>query len=321
MLHVNRGRHEVPRLRSGHCALPRRAVLSAAAAVFVLALAGPRLAAAGPTDPFALRVIQSGHSLTDPIVPMLNALLASKGVRQSSPYLVDRSTIPGSPMDWRWTHRTDFPDARHDIADYDMLVLTERVSLSGTVPWHGSESMALRWFEHAWSQGNGGAGAQTVLYASWVDVDSGPGNANPHNDPEAHIPFRERLPLEMARWQAIADHVNANRPEGSPVMRVIPGPLVMAAAYDAITAGAAPGISAIEDLFADNIHVSDAGAYLIALAHFAVLYDVDPRTLSGGIGRLGPRDSATTAWMKQLVHEVLLAYPDAHYSGSAAVPG
>jgi|GEM_PF-6681244 len=50
----------------------------------------------------------------------------------------------------------------------------------------------------------------------------------------------------------------------------------MAAAYDAIAAGEAPGISAVEDLFDDNIHVNDAGAYLIALAHFAVLYGVGP---------------------------------------------
>jgi len=261
-------------------------------------------------------VVQSGHSLTDPIVPMLNAILAAEGVPPSRPQRVERSTIPGSPMEWRWNNRVEpGPDARHDIADYDMLVLTERVSLANTMPWHDSMNMALRWFENSWSHGKGGKGAETVLYASWVEVDSGPENANPHNDPEAHIPFRDRLPLEMARWQSIADHVNAHRPEGSPPMRVIPGPLVMAAAHDAISAGKAPGISAIEDLFEDNIHVNDAGAYLIALAHFAVLYGVDPRTLSGGTGAMGLRNPATADWMKQLVHDVLLAYPDAHYVG------
>lgn len=304
-------------LQTGDKLWARRAVLGGASMLSLLGLAGR--VSAGPSDDFyPLRVIQSGHSLTDPIVPMLNAILAAEGVPTSRPQRVERSTIPGSPMEWRWNNRVEpGPDARHDIADYDVLVITERVSLANTMPWHDSLNMALRWFENSWSRGNGGKGAQTVLYASWVEVDSGPGNANPHGDPEAHISFRDRLPLEMERWQSIADHVNAHRPDGSPAMRVIPGPLVMAAAYDAIAAGEAPGISAIEDLFEDNIHVNDAGAYLIALAHFAVLYGVDPRTLKGGTGGMGPRDPATAGWMRQLVHEVLLAYPDARYDGRA----
>lgn len=304
-------------LRIGDRLWDRRTVLRGASMLPILGLAG-RASAAAAHDRFSLRVVQSGHSLTDPIVPMLNAILAAEGVPTSRPQRVERSTIPGSPMEWRWSNRIEpGPDARHDIADYDVLVLTERVSLANTMPWHDSLNMALRWFENSWSRGNGGKGAQTVLYASWVEVDSGPGNANPHKDPEAHIPFRARLPLEMERWQSIADHVNAHRPDGSPSMRVIPGPLVMAAAHDAIAAGKAPGISAIEELFEDNIHVNDAGAYLIALAHFGVLYDVDPRTLTGGTGGMGTRDPATAGWMRQLVHEVLLAYPDARYTGRA----
>lgn len=275
-------------------------------------------AAHAQPERFALRVIQSGHSLTDPIVPVLNGLVVAAGAPARRPQPITKSTIPGSPMDWRWDHRADPVDARHDIADYDLLVLTERVSLSNTMPWHDSEAMALRWFEHAWANGAGGSGAPTVLYASWVDVTSGPDAENPHNDPEAHIPFRERLSLEMARWQQIADHVNENRPDGSPAMRVIPGPLVMAAAHDAIEAGEAPGLSTMEDLFEDTIHVNELGAYLIALAHYATIYDADPRDLPDGLGGLGPRDPAMAAWMQDLVHEVLLDYPGAAYDAGGA---
>lgn len=304
--------------RAAHRLWGRRAVLGTIAATPALWLSGLTPAAAANTDKFALRVIQSGHSLTDPIVPALNGLLAAAGVPPSRPQPIAGSTIPGSPMEWRWEHRMEpGPDARTDIGDFDVMVITERVSLANTQPWHHSDEMALTWFENTWTHGKGGQGAETILYASWVEVDSGPQNENPHNDPEAHISFRDRLPLEMARWQTMADHVNANRPDGSPAMRVIPGPLIMAAAYDAITAGQAPGVTAIEDLFSDNIHVNHDGAYLIALAHFAVLYDTDPRTLTGGIGRLGPHDPATAKWMQQLVHDVLLAYPDAGYTGGA----
>lgn len=294
----------------------RRTLLAAAAALPVIGLLGPA-AAAAEGAPFDLRVIQSGHSLTDPIVPMLNAFLAAVGGPARRPERIAKSTLPGAPMEITWKHefhQTE-PDARRDIADYDVLVVTERVSLANTQPWHDSEGFALRYFENSWTQGRGGQGAETILYASWVAINSGPGSENPHNDPEAHLPFRERLPLEMARWQQIADHVNENRPDGAPPMRVIPGPLVMAAAYDAIAAGTAPGLEKIDDLFSDDIHLNQTGAYLITLAHFGVIYDRDPRMVPARIGGMGPADPATAEWMKELVHEVLASYPDAGYTG------
>ncbi|MDM7458651.1 MAG: hypothetical protein P3W94_004715 [Paracoccus sp. (in: a-proteobacteria)] len=290
--------------------MPLREAGLGIAAVLALALGH---AAYAQHDRFQMRVIQSGHSLTDPIVPVLNGLIVASGAQARRPQPVTKSTIPGSPMDWRWDHRADPVDARHDIADYDLLVLTERVSLSNTMPWHDSEAVALRWVEHAWTNGAGGAGAPTVLYASWVDVTSSPEAENPHGDPEAHIPFRDRLDLEMARWQQIADHVNENLPDGAPAMRVIPGPLVMAAVHDAIEAGQAPGLSTMQDLFEDTIHVNRLGAYLIALAHYGTIYGADPRDLPDALGGLGPRDPAMAAWMQDVVHQVLLDYPGSGY--------
>ncbi len=288
----------------------RRAFLHGAASAALLCLAGTGPARASGSRPFSTRVIQSGHSLTDPIVPVLDTMVAAADPQKARRRVIDRSTIPGSPMEWRWDHRNEYlPDARHDIAAYDLLVITERVPLSNTVPWHDSENMALRWFNHAWSEGNAGKGAGTILYATWVDTDSGPDFDNPYNDPEGHLTFRERLPLEMDRWQAIADHVNANRPDGAPPMRVIPGPLIMAAVQDAIDAGQAPGLGRIEDLFSDTIHLNAQGAYLIALAHLAVIYGYDPRDLPDGLARLEVPAPATAAWMKQLVHDVLRGYP------------
>lgn len=241
-------------------------------------------------------------------------MVADIGSAEGRRRVIDRSTIPGSPMDWRWDHRNQYmPDARHDIANYDLLVITERASLSGTMPWHNSKAMALRWFTHALENGANGAGAETILYATWLDTDSGPGFDNPYNDPEGHLTFRERLPLEMARWQAILDHVNTHRPEGAAAMQMIPGPLIMAAVYDAIAAGQAPGLSRIEDLFSDTIHLNDAGAYLIALAHLAVIYGQDPRDVSDRLSRQGAPAPETAAWMRQLVHDVLRAYPDSGY--------
>lgn len=294
----------------------RRLFLKAATSIPILFLVGVHPARAATKRPFSARVIHSGHSLTDPIVPILDAMVAAVGQQEARARDIARSTIPGSPMEWRWEHRNEYgPDARYDIADYELLVITERVSLSNTVEWHNSGNMAVRWFTHAWTEGNNGKGAETILYATWVDTNSGPEFENPYKDPEAHFTFRERMPLEMSRWQDIADQVNAERPTGSPPMRVIPGPLIMVAVLDAIAAGKAPGLERIEDLFRDMIHPNDQGAYLISLAHLAVIYGVDPRTLTSGLGGFDVPDPATADWMKQLVHDVLRNYPDAGYTG------
>ncbi|MDX8353095.1 hypothetical protein [Cognatiyoonia sp. IB215182] len=250
--------------------------------------------------PLTLRVVQSGHSLTDVILGPLRQIVASEGARGA---VIDKSTIPGSGMDFRWEHSNDSiqTDARYNIDRYEMLVLTERVSLSGTMRWHNSTGEALNWFTHAWENGNGGEGAETVLYATWVNTNSGPDFRNPYKDPDGHIPFRERLPREMAGWEEIQDYVNANRPAGAPPMKMIPGPLLMAAIYDDIAAGRAPGFTDISDLFQDTIHLNEVGGYFIALAHYAVIYDRDPRGLQN-IGSVTPEQAV---YMQDLVWRIL----------------
>lgn len=112
-----------------------------------------------------LRIIQSGHSLTDPIPDPLRALIVAAGNRSA---VVHKSTIPGSPMDWRWNHEPGHGslNARTAMSNYDVLVLTERVPLSNTLPWHNSPDQALLWHKLAATEGSGGQGAETVLYAS-----------------------------------------------------------------------------------------------------------------------------------------------------------
>lgn len=287
-------------------------IAAACIAIFVVGLALPTGAASPGPIAFSTRIVQSGHSLTDPIPGVLVEMARSMGGQN---VVVDRSTIPGSPMDWRWKHKAGPTEARERISDYEILVLTERVSLSNTMPWHKSEIEALRWFTHAWTSGNAGKGAATILYATWVDLSSGPGYINHHKDPEGHIPWRQRLDLELVRWEKIVSHVNAARPAGSPEMRMIPGPLIMAAVYDAIERKEAPGLHSISQLFSDDIHINDTGAYLIALAHYAVIYRRDPRELPDVIPRGVLRDPALAAWMQDLVWKVVTGYPG---SGVAA---
>jgi hypothetical protein len=292
--------------------ISRRAILRMGV-VFPSALAaGMAQAAFGDPRPYSARIIQSGHSLTDPIVPVLKSIVEAVGGAEARRGSVDRSTVPGSLMEARWEIRLKYPpDARIEIDKYDVLVITERAPLSGTVEWHDSNLAALVWFEHAWNTGSAGQGAETILYATWVNVTSGPGFDNKWKDPEGHMTFRDRMAPEMLRWQTIADFVNANRSDGSPPMTVIPGPLIFAEVYDAIEAGKAPGLSELSDLFSDDIHLNDKGAYLIALAHFAVIYRRDPRIVPDRTGLPFGVHQDTAIWMKEVVANVLQSYPGA----------
>lgn len=106
------------------------------------------------------------------------------------------------------------------------------------------------------------------------------------------------MPLEISRWQHIADQVNAERPIGVPPMRVIPSPLIMVAVLDAISAGKLPRLERIKGLFRDTIHPNVLGAHLISLAHLVLMYGVDPWILTSSLGGLDVPDPATADWMK-----------------------
>jgi hypothetical protein len=289
----------------------RRSVLAGMAA-FPFIATGVGRAKTGAEIPFNLRVVMSGHSLTDRLPVPLEIIVKAAGGPATRGMVIDSSTIPGSTAQLRWEPESKLPvDARRDIANYDVLVLTERIPVRSSLKWEEGLEFAQKWFEHAWKNGNGGKGAETIYYASWINIFSGPGNTDDNDLPDERlIPFRERLELEMGSWQETADQVNATRPEGSPPMRVIPGPKIMAAVFDAIAAGTAPGLAEMQDLFEDKIHVNAKGAFLIALAHFAVIYGRDPRTVPALRGEPGWPNAEQQAWMKALVWDVVSAYPD-----------
>lgn len=263
------------------------------------AQATPPEARIAPRTP-DLRVVMSGHSLSDPIAePLADLVRAAGGPRDS----VDLSTIPGSPMEWRWNN-APWHDVRDHMAEYDVLVLTERVSLSNTLPWHRSREVALDFARLAWEQGAQGRGGEVLLYASWVTRETGPDWAGQGADPDMALEWRARLDREMLGWEEIRHHVNAHRPEGAPPMRLIPAIAVMAAIDDAIRAGAAP-ITDIGVMFRDAIHPSVLGAWMVALTHYAVIYGRDPRGLTRPDG-VAPQ---VAVWIEDLVWLVVTTHP------------
>ncbi len=258
-------------------------------------------------SPLTVRQIHSGHSLSDAYGsgpwPGRLVLATDAMLGRSSLNTIARSNIPGSPLDWRWENPTDPPDARLDIGDFQLLVTTERVPLEekaeyfsqGTLTWFD------RWVDLAGTKGNGGKGAEVMLYSTWVGL----------QDPEGDdIPFRARLDRQGQLWEQMQDQGNANRPKGMKPIYMIPGHRLMMRLYDDIEVGRAPGLTSISDVFGDDIHVNELGQYAVTILVYATIYQRDPAELPD---KLAPKEDRLTReqarYFKKIAWEVVRSYP------------
>lgn len=265
-------------------------------------------------SPLTVRQIHSGHSLTDSYARSHwpGRLIVATGTQAgTNPHeTIASSTIPGSPLHWRWNNPTDTPDARKDIGRYELLVTTESVPLAPREEdfQYWTLSHLDQWVAHAWKKGNGGKGAEVMLYSTWNGWRV-TGQA-PDYDTEADIPFRKRLDIDGKRWERMQDHANANRPAGMPPVYMIPGHRLMMRLYDDIAAGKAPGLQSIGDLFRDDIHPNLAGEYAIGALVYAVIYQRNPTELPDVMmedDRAIP--PATARYLKNVAWEVATSYP------------
>lgn len=262
-------------------------VLLSSVAMSSLAISGmPLWAGSGfpPRKPnkMTVRQIHSGHSLTDTYMdgPGPGWLFSATATRapitwDNNPIV--KSTIPGSPLHWRWKHRTDYPDAKENIDEFELLVITEGgpLSVDPEVSAVWSLPYLEKWVKNTWEKGNRGKGAEMMLYSFWVELDKPSGG----DDEYSRLPFRERLEVQGKLWEALQDHANSVRPEAMPLIYMIPGHRLVMQIYDDIEAGKVPGMTAIDGLFRDDIHFNEAGQYAVSALVYAVLYHRNPKEL------------------------------------------
>lgn len=227
--------------------------------------------------PLDVKQIHSGHSLTDPLFDpwpgqyryLVYNILG--GVFDN----IGKSTIPGASINYRWENVPGYgqPDARHDIADWELLTITEGVPLfyegGNTQDWYlqglqiQKESFSL-FVNNAWNNGNNGDGAPTLLWTTWTNIDDSDG------------PWREMLNIQEVEWEELQDYANENRPDGAPPVYLIPGHKMMGRIYDDIELGLVPDITDISQLYSDNIHLNELGSYAVAMIHYACIYNTSP---------------------------------------------
>jgi len=236
--------------------------------------------------PLNVRQIHSGHSLTDPLFyphwpgQYVNLMNKIRGVWAVDD--VGKSTIPGSALRARWENPPGYgaPDARHNIANWELLTITERVPLlypgGNSQQWYLNGIQEQRQYlslfvNNAWNIGNKGNGTPTLLWTTWTNIDNSDG------------PWRQMLDTLGKEWENMQDYANANRPNGAPLVYLIPGHKMMARLFDDIKAGVVPDITNILELFSDNIHTNELGAYAISMIHYACIFNTNPTGLTNNL--------------------------------------
>lgn len=250
----------------------RRFIASAA----VFAACAPRARAANPHDADLVTV---GNSLIDQSVDMAHFFARARGGAGR----LSHQTIPGASMRWNWDNAgTAVVNGRAALARGEGRIWmgVERV------PFRAEQGPGAACDVTAWSDwgrlaaGNGVTRA--LVFEAWHDLRSGqPAHAaeNPW-DPDADVPWRERLDAARPSWAGIADHLASAGLPGDPEIALVPGGRMLAVLHDDIRQGAAPeGLEGIGDLFADTIHPDIRGRYALACLMYACLYRRSPEGL------------------------------------------
>lgn len=230
-----------------------------------------------PTGP--LVTYHLGHSLVGRDMPKILAQFAGHGFASQlgwgaslrnhwrGPEAVNGFSAENAHGDFRPAHEA------LSSGQYDAVVFTEMVELRDAIQWHGSPHYLAQWANLARSAN---PAARLYLYETWHPLDTSDG-------------WETRITRDLSSlWEA--ELLRGAMAWGAPPLSLIPGGQVMLAAVRAAEAGGIPGVESRAAFFAvspegkpDQIHPSPLGSYLMALTHYAVLYQRSPEGLPGRV--------------------------------------
>lgn len=261
-----------------------------------------------------VRAFYSGHSLSEGVPEAVEQIAGSLGHRldfeaQILGYSLLRQRTKGevtSAIEWpgyRAGHNRK--GAGLNVAEelrqprrlgsgdkYDVLVVTERHDLPAIAR---TERTAFYLTDMARHLLAGNPDAEVLLYHSWLNL-----------DPDAPWPWIDYERAVLPMWECIASRANLDLPArgNAPRVRVLPGAGALAELAAALWDGKVPGVAGnnpgerVRLLFSDNVHMSEAGRYFIALVHYSVLFGRNPEgaAIPASLAPEAGRYMQTMAW-------------------------
>jgi len=218
-------------------------------------------------------IFHLGHSLVGPVMPAMLAQLGGHAYGSQLGW--------GTTLNSHWNDGANLPGyevraeglearpARRALAsgDFDVVVLTEMVEIRDAIQWHASPRWLAEWARVARA---GNPEARIYLYETWHRLD----------DPAGWL---ERIDSDLESEWLSRVVAPAESRGGTGDIYVIPGGQALAAVARAAEAGEVPGLTSRKGLFGlddkgqlDPIHIGDLGLYVVALTHYAVIYQRDP---------------------------------------------
>jgi hypothetical protein len=261
-----------------------------------------------------LAVYHLGHSLVGRDIPvMLEQLAVAAGFAGhthasqlgwgASLDQHRRGDVPGFAEENAHPNHAPVEDALAS-GQFHAVVVTELVEIRDAIKYHDSAEALAHWARTARAAN---PQARVYLYETWHRLDDAEG-------------WLERVDADFTRaWQDELMRVAMADPAVGTIY-IIPGGQVLAVVVRAMEAGEVPGLSRREQLFStdaagavDPIHLNDLGAYIIALAHFATLYQRSPEGLPWALLRAGgmaatPVPDAAVPPLQKLVWQGVTRY-------------
>lgn len=281
----------------------------------------------GEKEAAAVSSFHIGNSLTDTVNGRMDSFAAAGG----HPLKYYRFTIPGAPTDWLWDHPgSGFGETRYAQAFLARAPLTHLVtqpfaghgrSIANEAEYSGRFYDAARehspnvqhwlyvqWpvkkFDDRWSKGKAsdekdGKGIEVTLGQPATTWQEGAAN---------HVRYTELVKQRMDEVRAADIQAGKARP-----VLIIPAGLALASLKDKMEAGEVPGMSDfMAEVFADDVHLTKKGAYLVTLVHYACFFGESPE---GKVpGSLGDLTDEQARLFQQIAWQAASSYK---YSGIA----
>ncbi|MEC8291909.1 MAG: hypothetical protein VX083_00320 [Pseudomonadota bacterium] len=278
-----------------------------------------------PDEP--MQVFHLGHSLVGRDMPVMLQQLVTAHFGAGGKAAQHHSQLGwGTPLRAHWdpsepingfdteNDHANYRDAKAALAtgDYDAVVLTEMVEIRDAIAYFETADYLARWAEAARA---GNPAVRVYLYETWHEV----------TDPEGWV---TRLDRDLTRyWQdQILWPAVAQDPDRQPIYLIPAGQVMAAFTRRVEAAGGVTDVTDRQSLFQrsesgelDPIHINDLGAYLVALTHFAVLYQHSPVGLPHQLTRADGSDmqtiaAETAALMQETVWSVVSGQPHSGFS-------
>lgn len=260
-----------------------------------------------PATDGPLNVLHLGHSLVGHDMPEMLTQLAQSGHSYNSQmgwgtFLMAHwdPTAPRNGFETTNVH-PQFRDGHEALesGDYDAVVLTEAVEIRDSIQYMKSPQMLHNLASKARDHN---PDVKVYFYETWHNLDDEEG-------------WLERLDRDLEKYWENEILLRALNHESDPKpIYMIPGGQVMARFVREVEAAGGVGpIADRNDLFTDQIHFNDYGAYLMALTHYAVLYQTSPIGLSHSLIKADgtPADDPgpqAAFLMQSVVWEVVTGY-------------